>query len=77
MGHTCYGQAGRRLSLTLEMLTCHVQVALEIHDIDGGLHRATELLRITAGFDTVVAEQDPQLRGSTLYTVFCTRADPF
>ena len=51
-------------------------MALEIHDIDGGLQRAREILEVTAGFDTVVAEQDPQLRGSTLYTVFCTRADP-
>ena len=50
-----------------------LQLALEIHDIDGGLRRATELLQTTAGFDTVVAEQDPQLKGSTLYTVFCTR----
>lgn len=50
-----------------------LQLALEIHDIEGGLKKAEELLRIEAGFDTVITEQDPGLKGSTLFTVFCTR----
>lgn len=50
-----------------------LQLALEIHDIGGGLKKAEELLRIEAGFDTVITEQDPGLTGSTLFTVFCTR----
>ena len=52
------------------------QLALEVHDIDGGLRRVKQLLEVTARFDTIIAEQDPQLKGSTLYTVFCTREEP-
>lgn len=71
----------RRLQLAAHSGRSHftsrwLQVALELHDIDGGLRRATDLLQNTAGFDTVVVEQDPQLKGSSLYTMFCTRENP-
>ena len=51
------------------------QLVLEVHDIDGGLERATDLLR-ARGFH-VVAEQDDLYDGSPIYNLYVTRTtDP-
>ncbi|KAF6259530.1 S-adenosyl-L-methionine-dependent methyltransferase [Scenedesmus sp. NREL 46B-D3] len=50
------------------------QVAMEVHDVDGQLATVVRLLRDTAGFTRVVANQDDMLRGSKLYNVFAVRS---
>jgi phthiocerol/phenolphthiocerol synthesis type-I polyketide synthase E len=47
------------------------QVVLEVHDVDGGLHRVTTLLE-GQGFE-VVAEQDDMYTGSRLYNLYAVR----
>jgi hypothetical protein len=45
-----------------------------VHDIEGGLERAQQILQWTAGFDRVVVEQPEDLRGTALYNVYAVRA---
>ena len=48
------------------------QAALEVHDIDGGLEKATSTLQ-ARGF-TVIAEQDDLYEGSPIYNLYATKA---
>lgn len=49
------------------------QIVMEVHDTDNRLKVVTDLLKTTGGFDRVVVTQDQQLKGSTLYNMYCTR----
>jgi hypothetical protein len=46
----------------------------QVHDVEGGLARAQEILRQVAGFDTVVVEQPEDLKGTILYNVYAMRS---
>ena len=50
------------------------QVTGEVHDWQGRKQRVERLLR--AHFGHVVVQQSPDLRGSSLYSVYCTREPP-
>jgi hypothetical protein len=45
-----------------------------VHDVDGQLQAVLQLLRHTADFSSVVANQDDMLRGSKLYNVYAVRS---
>jgi hypothetical protein len=47
---------------------------LQVHDVDGQLEAVLQLLRHSAGFSSVVANQDDMLRGSKLYNVYAVRS---
>ena len=47
------------------------QVVVEVHDEQGALEEVRDVLA-KHGFETI-AEQDPQLRGTTIFSVFATR----
>jgi len=49
------------------------KVTLECHDIDGALDATVDLLRSTAGFERVVVDQPPTLRGGTLFNIYASR----
>jgi hypothetical protein len=49
------------------------KVTLECHDIDGALDATVDLLRSTAGFERVVVNQPPTLRGGTLFNIYASR----
>ena len=51
-----------------------LQVVLEVHAIGGRLQTVTSLLRNIGKFDSIVIEQDEQLKGSTLFTLYCTKS---
>jgi FkbM family methyltransferase len=46
------------------------QVVVEVHDEDGALHEVQDMLA-KHGFE-MTAEQDPQLKGTTIFSVFAT-----
>ncbi len=49
------------------------QLVMEVHDIEDRLQVVEQLLRGQCAFATVVTVQAPQLQGSNLFTVYCTR----
>jgi hypothetical protein len=51
------------------------QVALEVHDTRGRLADVVALLQ-AQGFEDVVVDQQPRLRGSALHNVFAVRHRP-
>jgi len=51
------------------------QVVMEVHDSNNALQEAMSILTGAGGFDNVVVEQDDALKGTDLYTMYCTRAD--
>ena len=50
------------------------QIVMEVHDIDDRLNLITQLLQTTGKFDNIVVTQDQQLKGSTLFNMFCSRS---
>ena len=54
---------------------CIAQLVMEVHDIDNRLHQVTNLLRHKAGFTSITTTQDDQLKGSTLFNIYCHRND--
>ena len=49
------------------------QLVMEVHDVDNRLQKVMALLSQTAGFTSVVTTQDEQLKGSTLFNIYCHR----
>lgn len=52
------------------------QLVIEVHDIDGRLDVVSRLVRTKGKFDRIVLTQDQQLKGSTLYNIYCSRVSP-
>ncbi len=49
------------------------QLVMEVHDVQDRLQQITKLLTHFAGFTSVKVTQDEQLKGSTLYNIYCCR----
>ncbi len=47
------------------------QLVMEVHDVQDRLQQITKLLRHDAGFTSVKVTQDEQLKGSTIYNIYC------
>ena len=50
------------------------QIVMEVHDINDRLKHIASLLKITGKFDKIVVTQDQQLKGSTLFNMYCSRS---
>ena len=50
------------------------QIVMEVHDINNRLKHIAGLLKITGKFDKIVVTQDQQLKGSTLFNMYCSRS---
>lgn len=51
------------------------QIVMELHDIDERLKQVASLLKTTGKFDKIVVTQDQQLKGSTLFNMYCSRSE--
>ena len=49
------------------------QLVMEVHDVQDRLQQITKLLKHDAGFTSVIITQDEQLKGSTIYNIYCCR----
>lgn len=49
------------------------QLVMEVHDVQDRLQQITKLLKHDAGFTSVKVTQDEQLKGSTIYNIYCYR----
>ena len=49
------------------------QLVMEVHDVQDRLQQITKLLKHDAGFTLVKVTQDEQLKGSTIYNIYCCR----
>ena len=49
------------------------QVVLEVHDVQDRLHQVKQLLTEKAGFTSMIVTQDEQLKGSTIFNMYCCR----
>ena len=49
------------------------QIVLEVHDLNNRLADVEELLAHQAGFQLTAVEQDPTLKGTTLYNIYAHR----
>ena len=47
------------------------QLVMEVHDVQDRLQQITKLLRHDAGFTSMKVTQDEQLKGSTIYNIYC------
>ena len=51
------------------------QIVMELHDISDRLKQVAGLLKNIGKFDKIVVTQDQQLKGSTLFNMYCSRSE--
>ena len=51
------------------------QLVMEVHNVHGRLEHIIQLLKQNGGFPSVTITQDEQLKGSTIFNIYCCRTE--